>query len=786
MAQEQLQIIINSQAKGKGAQEAKTGLDKLKDTVKKLALAYVSMKTVQAAIDFAKFGAAVQRQANALDGLAKSAGTSGDAIVKAIQGASDFTIDRMTAMEAANKAMLLDVAKSPEQFERLAKVATTLGRAMGQDAAKSIDDFVVAAGRQSKQIADNLGLMVTAEKANATYAQQLGKTSDELTDAERKQAFLNEMLVQGERKMAALGDDSGDTAAQFEILNAALKDAKADLGEMAAEAFASNVNLEKLAKTIREFPDRLREAQQAQAEFSEDLGEAEAYLYGDADAILRYSNEVDVFAIAAERGAAMNRAMAEAAATAEREERKHQMALARVPITVRDTVASYDEYQSRLGRMPRDQEALTETIYDSIDAFEEEQRKLSELEAYMFRGGMAFTDFYRRGREQAADFAEQREQIEADHQERLADLRAKGQASAIQIDAEAEEEKLATLKRRLEIALQQQAEFTDKTKESQRMAKETTIANLQTQIGKQEQLLSDFYGGRLIQQGQNISAELTAEQTRYDEELAMLEASRAEQEEEYRRSWGQILLQWFDGWAQMNQISSEKAMEMRIAIAEEYGLLDEAGARTMESMVAGWQAYADGSVESADVVIKQAEAVKAAVENLPTHKTITIEARVDEIIRRGGGWQEQFPGEEVAGPTPQESAVPREGETTPTTPGTRPRTPTPEAPSSPFEMQHGGYVPYGGLYSVGEAGRELVALLGGSYVFNATETAQMLNRAIGGRRALPAMAGGAMGGGNFSQVIQQTFIINGYDKSPRELAAEIKREERMSGGRIQV
>lgn len=58
----------------------------------------------------------------------------------------------MTAMSAANKAMMLDVAKSPEAFSRLAKVATALGRAMGQDAATSIEDFTVAAGRQSMHI----------------------------------------------------------------------------------------------------------------------------------------------------------------------------------------------------------------------------------------------------------------------------------------------------------------------------------------------------------------------------------------------------------------------------------------------------------------------------------------------------------------------------------------------------------------------------------------------------------------------------------------------------------
>ena len=217
------------------AKSAAKGLEGVKGAVKQLAAAYAAVKSAQAVVELVKFGAAAERQGNTLQNLASDVGTSSDAIVKAMQSASDFTIDKMAAMAAANKALVMDVAKTPAEFERLTKVATALGRAMGQDAAKSIDDFITAGARQSKLIADNLGLMVEAKTANERWAASHGIAVDAMDDAAKKQAFLTEMLRQGETKMDALGDTSLDSAANIEQMNAAWLDGKAAVGQILLE-----------------------------------------------------------------------------------------------------------------------------------------------------------------------------------------------------------------------------------------------------------------------------------------------------------------------------------------------------------------------------------------------------------------------------------------------------------------------------------------------------------------------------------------------------------------------
>lgn len=125
--------------------------------------------------------------------------------IEAIRKSTGGLVTDMEAMQAANKAMLLDLGLTDAQMGDLAATATVLGRAMGQDANKSLDDLITALGRSSPMILDNLGLSVKLGEANEAYAQSLGKTSEELTDAEKKQAFMNAAMTAAAAKVEQLG-----------------------------------------------------------------------------------------------------------------------------------------------------------------------------------------------------------------------------------------------------------------------------------------------------------------------------------------------------------------------------------------------------------------------------------------------------------------------------------------------------------------------------------------------------------------------------------------------------
>ena len=52
---------------------------------------------------------------------------------------------------------------------------------------------------------DNLGILIDVGKANKDYAASLGKTSLALSDAERKQAFINTALDLGADNLERIG-----------------------------------------------------------------------------------------------------------------------------------------------------------------------------------------------------------------------------------------------------------------------------------------------------------------------------------------------------------------------------------------------------------------------------------------------------------------------------------------------------------------------------------------------------------------------------------------------------
>lgn len=151
-------------------------------------------------------GAEVQGIETAFSNLTSAIGETKDSMLSTSQQATKGLISDFDLMAAGNKALLLGLPVTAESFGGMAKAATVLGRAMGQDAKKSFDDLITALGRGSPMILDNLGITVKVSDANETYAKSIGKSADSLTDAEKKQAFYNAATEAAAAKVATIGD----------------------------------------------------------------------------------------------------------------------------------------------------------------------------------------------------------------------------------------------------------------------------------------------------------------------------------------------------------------------------------------------------------------------------------------------------------------------------------------------------------------------------------------------------------------------------------------------------
>jgi hypothetical protein len=187
--------------------------------------------------------AAAERLGRANENLAQTIGASSSQMVGAIQSASSGTISSMDAMAASNKALMFGLVETPQQMAELTRVAVTLGQAMGQGAGKSIDDLTIALGRQSPLILDNLGITLKLEQAYQGYANTLGKSVDQLTEAEKKQAFVAEALRIGTERANELGGVTVDTAGKTEQLTAAWSDFTVEFGKLTAGPLTDAVGL---------------------------------------------------------------------------------------------------------------------------------------------------------------------------------------------------------------------------------------------------------------------------------------------------------------------------------------------------------------------------------------------------------------------------------------------------------------------------------------------------------------------------------------------------------------
>lgn len=157
-------------------------------------------------------------------------GISADDLVTKLREVSAGTVNTTDLMLSSNRAMALGVGDNIETVTQLMEIARLKGRALGLDTTQAFNDIVTGIGRGSPLILDNLGITIKLGEAQEMYAQTLGKTSAELTDAEKKQALLNAVLEAGNAEVAAAGQISTTTAEQFQAMKAQLADTADTLG----------------------------------------------------------------------------------------------------------------------------------------------------------------------------------------------------------------------------------------------------------------------------------------------------------------------------------------------------------------------------------------------------------------------------------------------------------------------------------------------------------------------------------------------------------------------------
>ena len=134
--------------------------------------------------------------------LADTAGRTSTIISNNIREITGNALSMEQAMRSS--AIAITSGFSTEQFERLVEVGKNASIALGRNLADSVDRLTRGVAKLEPEILDELGILVRLDTATREYAAALGKTATDLTDFERRQAFLNATIEQGEEKYSAL------------------------------------------------------------------------------------------------------------------------------------------------------------------------------------------------------------------------------------------------------------------------------------------------------------------------------------------------------------------------------------------------------------------------------------------------------------------------------------------------------------------------------------------------------------------------------------------------------
>jgi hypothetical protein len=235
--------------------------------------------------------------------------------------------------KAANKAFALGVVTTGAEFAQLAAGVSAQASKTGESAARLLEQATEALGKQSAERLDNILLLLSQAEAEQVYAEEAGKSVDQLTDLEKATAFqkaalikLNEAaktatpitedwassvqkakvrLENSKSSILGFNDRIGATRDALRILGTESRETIESLrfGEVAAEGSEAQKRLDKTLSTVGLSLTDLREiADQTNVSFQELLNQTLAGLDEQEERQLKLLDERRVKQLEAEAG----------------------------------------------------------------------------------------------------------------------------------------------------------------------------------------------------------------------------------------------------------------------------------------------------------------------------------------------------------------------------------------------------------------------------------------------------------------------------------------------------
>jgi len=188
-------------------------------------------------------GAQLQSVENTFQNLAKSIGTSADAMIRELRPAARGMVSDAELMQAANKFMSMGLAETTEEAAGLTEMATQLAVAMGKDATFGMESFALMLANQSIERLDEFGI------SSGRVRQRIDELMDATEDLTREDAFKMAVFEEGAKAMGRVGEQGDNAAGAIGRLRSSFENVR-DTIALAAVPF-----VDEFAPVIQEFVD---------------------------------------------------------------------------------------------------------------------------------------------------------------------------------------------------------------------------------------------------------------------------------------------------------------------------------------------------------------------------------------------------------------------------------------------------------------------------------------------------------------------------------------------------
>lgn len=238
MAKNEATLVLRIKEAGKEKiNQLKGMMSKLGDTTKKVVGGLIAgyAAATAAIIKFGTQGVKFQQVEQSFRALATSQGQDAKKMLTNMRELSAGTISNMELMKQANQAMLLGLPV--ERFGEMVSIARGAAAATGESMQYMLNSIVTGVGRGSKLMLDNLGIIISTERAYVKHASAIGKSSAQLSDLEKKQAFANEAIRIGKENLENQGGTTDTAVDKWKSFGVTIINTKDNISKLFIPAF---------------------------------------------------------------------------------------------------------------------------------------------------------------------------------------------------------------------------------------------------------------------------------------------------------------------------------------------------------------------------------------------------------------------------------------------------------------------------------------------------------------------------------------------------------------------